>query len=149
MCMSMYPCMYVSVTWTIPKLVAPPVSERFCVQNWLTEGARFNPRSHLSTQSCGVFHGFLRNSPKYGLGSLRKISTDYTPPVGPDPTNGQFALKPTKTKPKICILWLPQNFFCINLINLNSTFILCHSIQWMFQKIYILSYTLSLTKIHS
>ena len=52
---------------------APPVAERFYAQNWLTEGASFNPRSRLLTQPFGVFHGFHRNSRKYGLGSFRKI----------------------------------------------------------------------------
>ena len=41
-------------------------------QNWKMGGDRFKPRSHLSTQPFGVFRGFLRNSRKHGLGSLRK-----------------------------------------------------------------------------
>ena len=58
----------VSLVVTITLFKAP--------QNWKTGGARFKPWSRLSTKPFGVFRGFLRNSRKYGLGSLRKISTE-------------------------------------------------------------------------
>ena len=61
-------------------------------QNWKMGGARFKPWSCLSTQLFGVFHGFLRNSCKYELGSLRMTPTEGMPPIGPDPTSGQLAL---------------------------------------------------------
>ena len=39
-----------------------------------------------------MFRGFLRNSRKYGLGSLRKIPSEGIPPIIPDPTSGQLDL---------------------------------------------------------
>ena len=56
----------------IPSNCAPPVTERFCAQNWLTGCARFNPRSRLLAQPFGIFDHFFRNSPKYGLRYFRK-----------------------------------------------------------------------------
>ena len=35
---------------------------------------------------------FLKNSPKYELGSLRKIPMEGIPPIGPDPISGQLTL---------------------------------------------------------
>ena len=59
-------------------------------------GARFNLWSRLSTSPFGVFLGFLQNSRKYGLGSLRKKPTDCIPLAGPGPTSEQlaFSLQP-------------------------------------------------------
>ena len=37
------------------------------------------------------------DSRKYGLGSLRKTPTEGTSPIGPGPTSGQLAIKPTIT----------------------------------------------------
>ena len=71
---------------------APPVAERFSARNWQTGSAMFNPRSRLSTQPFGVFRSYLRNSHKYIIGSLRKTSTEDTPPKGPGPTCGKLAL---------------------------------------------------------
>ena len=71
---------------------APPVAKRVCAQSRQTRGARFNPWSRLSMQPFGVFRGFLRNSRKYGLGSLRKTPTEGTSPTGPGPTSEQLAL---------------------------------------------------------
>ena len=48
--------------------VAPHQWHSSNVSNWKTGGARFKPRSRLSTKLFGVFGGFLRNSRKYGLG---------------------------------------------------------------------------------
>ena len=62
------------------------VEEWFCSQIWQTGGARFNPQSRLSTQTLGVFPGFLQNSRKYGLGSLRKTPTEGIPPIGLGPS---------------------------------------------------------------
>ena len=80
-------------------------------QNWKTGGARFKPRSSLSTQPFGVFRGFLRNSRKYGIGSLRKTPAEGTPPIGLGPyetigltTNNQ----PTNT---IIDFFLTKNIF--------------------------------------
>ena len=54
-----------------------PISSRAVLcSNWQTGGARFKPLSRLSTQTFGVFRAFLRNSSKYGLGSLRKTPHD-------------------------------------------------------------------------
>ena len=39
-----------------------------------------------------ISNGFLRNSFKYGLGSLRKTIIENNPPTGPDPTNGKLSL---------------------------------------------------------
>ena len=47
-------------------------------RKWKTGGVRFKPLSRLSTQPFGVLRGFLRNSRKYGLGSLRKTPTEGT-----------------------------------------------------------------------
>ena len=66
-------------------------------QNWKKGGTRFKPRVRLSTQPFGVFGGFLRNSHKYFLGSLRKTLTEGIPPTDPGPSRGQLALKPTTT----------------------------------------------------
>ena len=66
-------------------------------QNWKTGSARFKPRSRLSAHPFGVFRGFLRNSGKYGLGSLRKTPTEGTPPIGPGPTSGQLILNQQPT----------------------------------------------------
>ena len=49
--------------------LAPPVA---VLKNQQTGGARFIPRSRLSTYPFRVFSGFLRNSCKYELGSFRK-----------------------------------------------------------------------------
>ena len=57
------------------------------VRNLKTRVARFKPRSRLSF---GVFRGFLRNSRKYGLISLRKTPTESSPPIVPGPTSGQL-----------------------------------------------------------
>ena len=81
-----------SLIYKIPFTAAPPVAERFCAQSWQTECGRFNPRSCLSTYPFGVFGGFLRNSHKYGLGSLRKTPMAGTLPTGPGLTSGQLAL---------------------------------------------------------
>ena len=59
-------------------LLAPLVA---ALKNWQMGGARFTPRSRLSTQPFEVFRNFLRISRKYGLGSLRKTSTKGTPPI--------------------------------------------------------------------
>ena len=48
------------------------VAERFCAKTQQTGDARFNPRL---TYLFKVFRGFLRNSSKYGLRSLRKTPT--------------------------------------------------------------------------
>ena len=40
----------------------------------------------------GVFRGFLRNSRKYGLGSLRKYPTEHSLSTRPGSTSGHFAL---------------------------------------------------------
>ena len=66
-------------------------------QNWNTGGARFNPQSRFLTYPFRVFHGFLRNLCKYGLGSLRKTPTEGTPNIVPDPTSRQLdsILQPT------------------------------------------------------
>ena len=64
-------------------------------RNWKTRGARFKPPSRLSTKPFGVFRGFLRNSRKQELGSLRKTPTEGTSPVGPGSRSGQLALKTT------------------------------------------------------
>ena len=40
-----------------------------------------------------IFHGFVRVSRKYGLGSLRKTLTKGIPPIAPGPTSGQLDLK--------------------------------------------------------
>ena len=50
-------------------------------QNWKIEGAMFKSRSSLLTKPFGVFRSFLRNSHKYGLGFLRKTSTECAPPI--------------------------------------------------------------------
>ena len=78
-------------------------------QNWKMRDAKFKLRSRLSTKSSGVFRGYLRNSSKYGLGSLRKTLTEGTPLVGSSPTSGQLAfnLQPTnhlqcRTSLEIC-----------------------------------------------
>ena len=57
----------------------------------------FKPWSCLSTQLFGDFRGFLGNSRKYGLGSLRKAPTEDIPTTGPGPTSGKLALRPTTT----------------------------------------------------
>ena len=43
--------------------------------------------------------GFLRNSHKYGLESLRKTPTEDTPPIGPDPKSGQMAFNQPTNQP--------------------------------------------------
>ena len=48
--------------------------------------------SHFSTYPFGVFHGFLWNSRKYGLGYHRKTLTEGTSPKIPGPTSRQLAL---------------------------------------------------------
>ena len=70
--------------------IAQPVAKRFCSNNWLTGGAEFNSR--LSTQPFGVFRSFLQNSRKYGLGFLKKTTTEGIPPTGPGSTCWQLAL---------------------------------------------------------
>ena len=66
-------------------------------QNWKIGGARFKSLSQLSTQPFGVFQGFLRNSHKNGLGSIRKTPTEVTSPLDRGPISWQLAfnLQPT------------------------------------------------------
>ena len=61
---------------------APPVAELLCAQSWKMGGGKLNPRSCLSTEPFRVFRGFLRNSLKYGLGSLKKTPTEVILPIG-------------------------------------------------------------------
>ena len=56
------------------------------------EGVRFNSRSSLSTYLFEFNVVFLLNLRKYGIGSLRKTSTESDPPAGPGPTGGELAL---------------------------------------------------------
>ena len=53
---------------------------------------------YIHKKQFGVYCGFLQNSRKYGLGSLRKTPTEGISPLGPGHTSGQLALNPT-TKP--------------------------------------------------
>ena len=64
-------------------------------QNWKTGGARFKPRSRLSTWPFGVFRRFLRNPPKYGLGSLRKTPHGGQSTYSPRSQKRATGLKPT------------------------------------------------------
>ena len=81
-------------------------------RNWKTGGARFKPRSRLSTKLFEVFPGFLRLTRKYGLGSLKKTSTESIPPIGPGPTSGQLALRlqPANQLSKVTKHWYSKNF---------------------------------------
>ena len=78
-----------------------PISGQAVIRsNWQTGGAWFKSRSRLSNQPFRVFRGFLRNSRKYGLGSLRKIPTEDNPPiVGPGSTSKKLPLQPTTNQP--------------------------------------------------
>ena len=71
------------------KSFAPPVAEWFCAQNWYTGGAGFNSQSHVSSESFGVFCGFLRNSLNYGLEFLRNIPHGGHPTYSPRSHNGR------------------------------------------------------------
>ena len=62
----------------------------------LTKAGRRNvtssmPRWDLSTLPFGIFRGFLRNSRKYGLGSIRKTPGGHSP-GSQNPTCGKLAL---------------------------------------------------------
>ena len=59
------------------------MAERFYPLNWKTGSIPSRTR-----QSYRDFHDFLRNSGKYGLGSLRMTPTEDTPPKVPGPTSG-------------------------------------------------------------
>ena len=48
----------------------------FSTQNCLTGGANSNPRSRFSTYPLRVSRGFLQNSHKYGVGSIRTTPRD-------------------------------------------------------------------------
>ena len=61
-------------------------------QNWKTGGARFKPQSRLSIQPFGDLSGFLQNSRKQGLGSLRKAPMQDILPVCLGFTPEQLAL---------------------------------------------------------
>ena len=90
-------------------------------QNWKTGGARFKPRSRLSTQPFGVSRGFLRNSHKYGLGSLRKTPTEGNPPIVPGPTSGQLDLYlHPSIHPKVVKPCSERLQMCKPVINRNS-----------------------------
>ena len=76
------------------------MAEWYCAPRWQTRGAWLKPRSLFLTQSFGVFSGFLRNSHKYGLISLRKTPLEEHPPYRPrshKQTNGlkNYNLQPT------------------------------------------------------
>ena len=77
----------------------------------------FNAFQHHKKDDFIVFFidGFLRNSRKYGLGSLWKTPTDGTVPTSPGPTSGQLSLillsNPT--------LFFIENFFKCIFANLN------------------------------
>ena len=93
-------CLYISYRiWAthfslfyFPLRFLGPKSDRVCLLWKLVDmRCHFQTRSRLSTKLFGVFCGFLWNSVKYGLGSLRKTPTDGTPPLGSGPTSGQLA----------------------------------------------------------
>ena len=89
--------------------ICPTIAREVIRSNWQTRSARFNPRSHLSIQLFGIFRGFLRNSCKNGLGSLRKTATQGTPPPGP-PISEQLALIQQPTVSKFNYLFNENNF---------------------------------------
>ena len=68
------------------------------LKKWQTRGARCILQCCLSTQVFGVFCGFLRNSRKYGLGSLTKTPTEGIPPQAQVPM-WKFGLIPTINQP--------------------------------------------------
>ena len=72
----------------------PLVTERYCAQNCQTGGARFKPLLCLSTWSFGIFRGFVRNSRKYGQGSLRKASHGGLSRYRPRPHKWTIGLNP-------------------------------------------------------
>ena len=67
------------------------VSTLFYMTHFLRTQWRVQTTVALVDQAFGVIRGFLRNSRKYGLGSLRKTPTKDTPPMDPGPTSGQLA----------------------------------------------------------
>ena len=67
-------------------------------KSWQTGDARFYFQSHQSTQPFGVFQGLLKNSHKYGLGSLRKTPTERHSPYRPRSHKRTIGLNPTTTK---------------------------------------------------
>ena len=83
---------------------APPVAKWFCAENWLTGDSGFDSRSRLSTYTYGVSRGFLRNSRKYGSGSLRNTPAEGIPPIVPSHKR-TIGIKPTITHflSRICI----------------------------------------------
>ena len=90
------------LAWWNTAMYTPHQWRRGNAQNWKTGGARFKPRSPLSTEPFGDFRGFLRNSCKYGLGSLRKTPMEGTPSIGLSPTSGLNPTIKTKITLSIC-----------------------------------------------
>ena len=76
----------ITCIYLYPKHEFPNQWQSGNARNLKMGGARFKPQSRLSTQPFRVFRGFLRNSHKYGLGSLKKITKEGTPPTCPGPT---------------------------------------------------------------
>ena len=78
--------------------VAPPVAQpqRSKLED---DGARFKPRSRLSTQPFGVFRGFLRNSRKYELGPFRQTPQGGHSTYRPRSLVRQLALIPITNQP--------------------------------------------------
>ena len=69
--------------------LASTVAARFCTVKLVV--GKCQVQSPVALVDLAVFRVFLRNSRKYGQGSLRKSSTERTPPFGPGPKSGQLA----------------------------------------------------------
>ena len=100
-----------------------PVAKRFCAQNWWTGGAGFYSWTGLSTLPLGVFRGFIRNSCKYELGSLRKDA----PPLPKEGIVPQGGHPPLAHVQHADYSPYPYNQMISNVLNLKiSNFFLQH-----------------------
>ena len=97
------------------KVKSPTRGRAILLSKLVDGGCEFNFRSRLSTQLFGVFRGFLRNSRRCELGSLRKTATDDIPPIVPRPScdNWTYFYNPIQLKSKNNLRkknGLPSNF---------------------------------------
>ena len=81
----------------IPKEVRPTSGGGIALKTSSREVPGSNPGRACRPSRSEFSAVFLRNSRKYGLGSVRKTPTEGTPPIDPGPIIGQLAfnLQPT------------------------------------------------------